>query len=77
MHKTGWERMNSSCHLTGHDIKEEVGDLGGPSLQSRLVVPLTETRWLKGVMSWKEDYELFWVMLFPVVMSTRDLKMWA
>lgn len=28
-------------------------------------------------MFWKEDYELFWVMLFLVVMFIRDLKMWV
>lgn len=32
-----------------------------------------EIRWLEGVKFWREGYE--WCL--PVVMSTRDLKMWA
>lgn len=29
----------------------------------RLEASLTETRWLKGVTFWREDYELFWAMI--------------
>lgn len=41
------------------------------------MVPLIETRWFKGVMFRRKNYELFLVVFFQVVMSTRALKMWS